>query len=263
MRNDAITLEEGRLGGLNDISEYAWVYERHRVFPAIFENRCHKKIIDLSAGVGCVAQRIRDNYQAELVCNDISPTCLNVLRKLGLATCSFDLDHYETPFPFDDGSFDAAISLATIEHLTYPDHFLSETHRILAHGGSLYISTPNYASLYSVLKILLSGIVHDPLSKETLERYEFYAHVKYFTFKTLLDFVTSFGYTPETVYLTLPLSGSRYQSLRTRSPFKAYTHRYGRWLMYHILPPRWIAEPILCFRKCHDNSSRKLRKVVL
>jgi hypothetical protein len=73
MRKDAVTLEEGRLGGLNDISNYAWVYERHRVFPAIFEDRCHKKIIDLSPGVGYVARRIRHNYQAELVCNDISP----------------------------------------------------------------------------------------------------------------------------------------------------------------------------------------------
>jgi len=262
VRKDAITLEEGRLGGLNDISAYPWVYERHRVFPAVFEDRCHNRIIDLSAGVGCVAQRIRDNYQAELVANDITPTCLKVLRKLGISTCSFDLDDNESSFPFGDGHFDAAISLATIEHLTYPDHFVRETYRILAEGGCLYISTPNYASLYSVLKLLFSGVVHDPLSEETLERYEFYAHVRYFTFKTLLNFVSSFGFTPQTVYVTLPLNGSRYQSLRTRSRFKAYMYRYERWLMYHILPARWIAEPIVCFQKRNEGSNGRLRRVV-
>lgn len=262
MRGEAITLEEERLGGLKYIGEYPWLYERHRVFPAIFDDRRHKKIIDLSAGVGCVAQRIRDHYQAELVCNDINPTCLKIIRKMGVSACSFDLDDHQHSFPFIDGQFDAAISLHTIEHLTYPGHFLSEIHRILKDGGYLYISTPNYASLYSVLRLLISGKLHNPLSEVTVDRYEFYSHIRYFTFKTLLSLVSSFGFVAEAVYVILPHNGSCYQLSCANSRLKAFVRRYGRWLMYYFLPPRWIAEPIICFQKRNYGTKRRPRKVV-
>jgi hypothetical protein len=149
MRNDAIQLEEGRLRGIEKLEDYPWFKDRHRVFPAVFEDRQHKRILDTSAGVGCAAQKIRDNYQADVVCNDISPTCLKILRQLELPTVSFDIDNHNIPFPF------------------------------------------------------------------------------------------------------------------SRSRPKAFAYRYGRWLMYHLLSPRWAAEPILCFRKTPGKLERKVRKVVL
>jgi SAM-dependent methyltransferase len=264
MRNDAIELEETRLCEVNDIQDYPWFYDRHRVFPAVFEDRQHKKILDTSAGVGCAAQSIRDNYAADLICNDVSPTCLRILRKLEIPTVSFDLDDNKKSFPFVDGYFDAVISLVTIEHLMNPDHFLKETNRILSNDGYLYISTPNYASLHYVVRLLLfGGTFHDPLSEAELEHYEFYAHVRYFTYKTLLEFVASFGFTPDSVYIALPKSSSRYQSLRSTSKPKALAYRYVRWLMYHLLSPRWASEPIICFQKNRSRVDRKLRKVVL
>lgn len=214
--------------------------------------------------MGCAAQRIRDNYPANLLCNDISPTCLKILGKLGLPTVSFDLDDNKKPFPFADGHFDAVISLVTIEHLMNLDHFLKETNRILSNGGYLYISTPNYASLYYVANLLLLGrSFHNPLSQTKLERYEFYSHIRYFTYKTLLEFVSSFGFTPDSVYIALPKSSSRYQSLQSASKPRALAHRYVRWLMYHLLSPRWASEPIVCFQKSQKRMNRKLRKVVL
>ncbi len=147
MRKDAIQLEETRLQGIKSIQDYPDVHERHRVFPAIFEDRQHKTILDVAAGVGCAAQRIQENYPADLLCNDITPTCLTILQQLGIPTVSFDLDDDERPFPFPDGHFDAIISLATIEHLLHVDHFLRETHRILNNDGYLYLTSPNYAAL--------------------------------------------------------------------------------------------------------------------
>lgn len=45
--------------------------------------------------------------------------------------------------PFDDGSFEAVVSLQVIEHIHTPQRFLAECARVLAPGGSLMIATPN------------------------------------------------------------------------------------------------------------------------
>jgi ubiquinone/menaquinone biosynthesis C-methylase UbiE len=263
MRVDAVRLEETRLQGVKSIQDYPDFHERHRVIPAIFENRQHKTILDVAAGVGCAAKRIKDNYPADLLCNDITPACLRILAQSGLATVSFNLDD-EQAYPFSDGQFDAVISLATIEHLLHVDHFLRETHRILRDDGYLYLSSPNYAGISYLPRFLIGGkTFHDPLSASARTRYEFYAHVRYFTYSTLVDFASSFGFTPDTVYLAAPKGSTRYQALYAASRMKALTFRYSMTLMYHLLSPRWAAEPIICFRKSGSKVDRGLRKVIL
>ena len=263
MRSDAVRLEETRLRGIADIKDYPWFKERHRVFPAIFEDRGHRRILDLSAGAGCAALRIKESYPAEILCNDICPACLSILAKAGLPTISFNLDDPATAFPFPDGSFDAAVSLVTIEHLIHPDHFLEETRRVLAPGGRLYISTPNYAAPEFMVKMLLSGrSFHDPLASAE-ERYEFFGHVRYFTYRTLRDYVRSFGFALEAVYIAKPGGSSRFLALRAKSKVKAAAYRALMTARHRVLPPRWAAEPILCFRKPGVAPGGKTRKVVL
>ena len=261
MREDAIKIEEIRLDGINTIEEYPDFHERHRVCPAIFENRQHNNILDIAAGVGCAAQRIQKNYPATLLCNDITPKCLNILKNLGLATVSFDLDNADQEYPFPDGHFDAIIAMAIIEHIIHIDHFMEEIHRLLSDDGYLYITTPNYGSLLYIPRFLLKGrTFHDPLSKSSRQRYEFYAHVRYLTYRSLVEYVSSFGFVPDAVYLPLPSGGTRYRAL---SKPKAIAYRFAMMLMYHLLPPRWAAEPIVCFQKTSKNNKRKLRKVIL
>jgi len=263
MTTDPIRLEETRLSDVKSIEDYPDFHERHRVFPTIFENRQHKRILDVAAGVGCTAQRISEQYAADLLCNDITPKCLDILHELGLATVSFDLDK-STSYPFPDNHFDAVISLSTIEHLINIDHFVKEIYRILKEDGYLYISSPNYASLSFFPRFVIAGrSFHDPISKSSRQRYEFYAHVRYFTYRTLLEFVSSFGLVPDTVYMPLPAGSSRYQALYVKSKFKALTFRYSMWLMYTLLSPRWASEPVICFKKTTRRMERELKKVVL
>lgn len=261
MRKDAVLIEEKRLHGIDGAEEFPDFHERHRVFPAVFENRQHKRILDIAAGVGYAAQRIHEQYPADLLCNDISPTCLTSLGKLGLATVSFDLDDPEQAFPLPDGHFDAIIALAIIEHILHLDHFMKEIHRILEDGGYLYMMAPNYGALAYLSRFVLAGkSFHDPLSKSSVDRYEFYAHIRYFTYRTLVEFVSSFGFVPDTVYLAVPGASSRYRSL---SKPKAMAYKYTRMLLYKLLSPRWSASPIVCFRKASSRGADGFRKVVL
>ena len=172
MRTDAIGIENDRLEGL-DSANYPWFHERHRIFPEIFKDENYERILDIAAGMGIVAKKIQDGYPCFMVCNDISSEALRNLRTNGLNTISFDLDDPKISFPFRDGSFDAIISLATIEHIiSTADHML-EIKRILKREGHLYISAPNYSSIHFAIPYLLHGrSFHNPLS-EGIARYEF------------------------------------------------------------------------------------------
>lgn len=265
MRRDSVALEEERLRGVEAVEDYPSFHERHRIFPALFEDRHHERILDVAAGVGCAAQRVHEGYPAELVCNDMSPTAIKVLRGMGLDTVSFDLDDESRPFPFADGSFDAVIALATIEHMINVDHFVGQIHRILAKDGCFYVSAPNYNGLNYVVPLLLSGkTFHDPMKAAGTSRYEFYAHVRYFTYRTMLEYVGSFGFVPEAVYLSLPQGSTRYRRLYEHSKTRALAYRFSMRALYTVFPPRWAPEPVICFRKTFGTAtSRKPRKVVL
>jgi len=261
MRTDAVELEEGRLDGIETMEDYASVHERHRIFPGIFEDRDHKSVLDISAGVGIVGKRVKDFYNAEVVCNEISPTALKTMERAGLKTISFDIDDASQPFPLADGCFDAVISLATIEHLVNIDHFIQEIRRILSEEGRLYISAPNYSGLLYLLPFLWTGkTFHDPMSKE--QRYEFYAHIRYFTYRTLSEFIRSFGFALEAVYLGLPKESSNYERLKKRSRLLANLFRTSMKLVYRV-SPRWASEPVLCFRKSGGGEPPRIRKVIL
>jgi len=265
VRRDSIALEEERLRGIEVVEDYPSLHERHRIFPALFEDRQHKRILDVAAGAGCAAQRIQDNYPAEMVCNDASPTAIRILANMGLNTVSFDLDDEKKPFPYADGSFDAVVALATIEHMINVDHFVEEIHRILADNGYFYVSAPNYNGLNYVIPFLLKGrTFHDPMDPTGTSRYEFYGHVRYFTYRTLLEYVSSFGFVPEAVYLAAPEGSTRYLDLYKRSKTRALAYRCSMKTFFALFSPRWAPEPVLCFKKGAGNGGdRKPRKVVL
>jgi len=259
VRNDAIALEDGRLDGL-DLSSYPWVHERHRIFPQIFENGTYKKILDVAAGVGVVPKRIQDSYPCDMLCNDISPQSLKSLKANNLKTVSFDLDDPELTYPFPDETFDAILSLATLEHIINTKHHMTEVRRILKTGGHLYISTPNYSGLPFAIPFLLKGrSFHNPL-KEGINEYEFYAHVRYFTYKTLMEFVSSFGFSAEKVYLPLPKCSSRYLAFKRRSKSLAFLFRLVMHVCYKVLTPRWAFHPVIRFSKSDIPTNGKYRK---
>lgn len=56
----------------------------------------------------------------------------------------------EQPWPFDDGAVDVVHANQVIEHVKRLDHFVSETRRVLAPGGTALVCTENLASWHNV-----------------------------------------------------------------------------------------------------------------
>jgi SAM-dependent methyltransferase len=72
----------------------------------------------------------------------------------------FHVDRFdiEGPFPYDDGHFDIVIFTEVLEHLSRdPLQTMAEINRITKPGGYLLLSTPNCASVRSVIRILRGG----------------------------------------------------------------------------------------------------------
>lgn len=244
MRADALKLEAGRMEQLT-IENYPWFHERHRAFPEVFEGRKHRKIIDLAAGIGIVAKRITEEYDCEMTVNEIDGSCLEQLRRLDVTCKSFDLDTGKR-LPLKDGSYDAVLSLVTLEHVIHTENLIEEMYRILTEDGRLYVSVPNYASILHMITLLRGRSFHDPL--DPVDRYEFYAHVRYFTYRTLIDLFRSFDLFADTTYVTLPREGARYLRLKERSPLKAFLFRQSARVAYSV-SPRFHPGPIVCFSK--------------
>lgn len=260
--DQVIELEEKRLEQVTDINDYNMIHERHRIFPAIFEDRNHKKLLDIAAGVGVAAARIKNSYTRDIICNDITPKCLSILRNLGLKTVSFNIDTESAPFPVENEAYDAIICLSTIEHVYNIDHFVSEIRRMLTPGGYLYLSAPNYNGLGYLLYLLRTGkTFHDPLNKR--DKYEFYAHLRYFTYQTLIEYIGSFGFAAEAVYLGLPQESTKFLRIKEESKFKAFIIHNGIKFLYTFFSPRWCTEPVICFKKSENADKLKPRKVVL
>ncbi|HET7392374.1 MAG TPA: class I SAM-dependent methyltransferase [Candidatus Binatia bacterium] len=72
----------------------------------------------------------------------------------------FHVDRFdiEGRFPYEDGRFDIVIFTEVLEHLSRdPAQTMSEINRITKPGGYLVLSTPNCASVRSILRILRGG----------------------------------------------------------------------------------------------------------
>jgi 2-polyprenyl-3-methyl-5-hydroxy-6-metoxy-1,4-benzoquinol methylase len=96
--------------------------------------------------------------------------------------------------PFEDGYFDAVTAFEVIEHVSNPYDTLSEIHRVLKNGGSLFISTPNPRHLVNVAKHFLLGSPYpDKVGPNIYHKKEFY-------YSEFINFLTSKGFKVKSQY---------------------------------------------------------------
>jgi SAM-dependent methyltransferase len=97
-------------------------------------------VLDIASGVGYGTPILSREGNRTVISSDISTGALAYGRRtfsaVGVAADGTNL-------PFGDDTFDAIVSLETIEHVPRPDLFIRELRRVLKPSGSLLVSTPN------------------------------------------------------------------------------------------------------------------------
>jgi SAM-dependent methyltransferase len=103
------------------------------------------RVLDAGCGEGILVEE----YAGRLAIEGIDPNYSSDRVRSGSVTA----------LPYPDGSFDRALCLDVLEHLTFEEQprALAELHRILKPGGELFVSIPNLAHLQSRVHFLLLG----------------------------------------------------------------------------------------------------------
>ena len=108
----------------------------------------------MGCGDGRLTRELVLRGASEVVAMDISEVALSIARKRNAAhldRISFRTASIES-IPEPDRSFPAVFCCETVEHVLSPPTALSELHRVLAPGGALILTTPNYMSLLGLLR---------------------------------------------------------------------------------------------------------------
>jgi SAM-dependent methyltransferase len=103
------------------------------------------RVLDAGCGEGVLV----DEYAARLDISGVDPNYTSDRVRHGSVTA----------LPFADASFDRALCLDVLEHLSYEDQprAFAELFRVLRPGGELLVSVPNLAHLQSRVQFLLRG----------------------------------------------------------------------------------------------------------
>jgi SAM-dependent methyltransferase len=86
--------------------------------------------------------------------------------------------------PFKEKSFDVCSMIEVIEHLYSPRDALREAHRVLELNGKLILATPNFVNFIDRINVLIG--------KNIIQMG--HQHIRFFTWKTLNDFLRRHGF---------------------------------------------------------------------
>ncbi len=100
------------------------------------------RVLDIGAGTGTLAKRLRDARGAMIVCVEPDSDRALLARDRGLEVHMMDLDTFAATNP---EPFDVAILADVIEHLSYPGPVLATARHLLKPSGHLLVSVPNVA----------------------------------------------------------------------------------------------------------------------
>jgi len=141
--------------------------------------------------------------------------------------------------PFPDNEFDIVMFTEVFEHLIGPPQLIfGRIRKVLKNNGILVFSTPNIASYYNLIMLLLGKSILTPLNllfkEETPGNWiaHGYGHWRKFTMRELIDLLSECQF--EVIkykHIIKP-----YLDIRTKNPFK-FIRRLGWNVIVSMLPP--------------------------
>lgn len=100
------------------------------------------RIIDVGIGLGHCSIALLELGYTQITGVDIDEHYFTKLREAEISTHRANVETEE--LPFENESFDVAISFHLVEHLRDPSLFMKELHRVLSNKGLLLLATPNW-----------------------------------------------------------------------------------------------------------------------
>ena len=172
-----------------------------------------QRLLDVGCGNGAQTVRVLDRFQ-EVVGLDVVAEHLAVLAAHvppGGMCRTVLYDGGRMPFP--NATFDAALSIETLEHVEDEDLTLREIHRILAPGGTLVLSVPHKWWIFETHGARLPWLpwhrvpffswLPAPLHRR-------WARARIYTRGGIVDLVRRAGFEVESArYLTAPMDAAR------------------------------------------------------
>jgi 2-polyprenyl-3-methyl-5-hydroxy-6-metoxy-1,4-benzoquinol methylase len=150
------------------------------------------RVLDTAAGSGIASEQL--SLQGwDVSALDISESLIEQIRARGIADVHCH-DLSDGTLPFEDGVFQGVFAGEIIEHLVDTRRFLNETHRVLAPGGIVVITTPNLASFENRLRLLF-GRYPQWVEYELSDQ----GHVRSYTPKTLRAQLRDCGFAVEAI----------------------------------------------------------------
>jgi 2-polyprenyl-3-methyl-5-hydroxy-6-metoxy-1,4-benzoquinol methylase len=116
------------------------------------------RVLDLGCGDGFVAERLRAAGH-HVVGVDVAP--VDGVKDRVDHFVEADLDGGVPPEVEAAGPFDVIVAADVIEHVRHPEQILDELHRVLAPGGVVVASIPNFAHWYPRLRVLSGRFDYD------------------------------------------------------------------------------------------------------
>lgn len=168
-------------------------------------------VVDLGCGRGAFAAALGSELGAsEIHGVELSDRYLEETTKRGITHHTLDLE--SDPLPFDDDAVDLVVSFGLLEHLTWYDHVLQESRRVLPTDGWLWLAVPNLGSYLNRIALLFG---YQPRNVEISTRravgvFPAYphdnpiGHVHAPTYRALRELVVDTGFTLESAVAVSP-----------------------------------------------------------
>lgn len=110
-------------------------------------------LLEFGAGTGSlISALLNDGYGGAITGADILPRPVGLSDRINWIQA--DLNR---PLESPDEAFDVIVSTEVIEHLENPRAIFREFFRLLKPSGKLLVTTPNQASIRSLMSLLLDG----------------------------------------------------------------------------------------------------------
>lgn len=126
-----------------------------------------KKVLDVACGEGYGTYLLKRWGASEVTGVDISEEALSVAKEKFSGEGITFVEHSAEELPFEDDLFDVVVSYETVEHLDYPEKFLSEIKRVAKKNGTIIVSCPNDPYYYK------SDPIANPYHKRKYTWYDF------------------------------------------------------------------------------------------